>query len=132
MALDKLAVAVRKLHEEVMGTPIHFGRKPNEAIKRAVDPSHPTEPIEGTEPISPADPAGQHVAKPTFQAMVEVATAALLDHKDPHEAVEALLGEGEMEGEAEIVRAVEAALDTLEIEVKEPEAEQAPPDTDQG
>jgi hypothetical protein len=98
------------------------GRKPTEAVKKAVDPSHPTEPIENNGDA----PAGSPDALPPFGSMVEAAKVALLDRKDPHEAVEALLGEGEPEDETLVVRAVEAALALLDIAVKAPEP--APPE----
>lgn len=124
MALDNLAKAVRTLHEAVMGNPITMGKTASsvEAVKKAVDPSHPTEPIENNGDA----PAGSPDALPPFGSMVEAAKVALLDRKDPHEAVEALLGEGEPEDETLVVRAVEAALALLDIAVKEPEP--APPE----
>jgi hypothetical protein len=116
MSLDKIAATVRKLHETVMSGGINFKRVPAETIKRPVDPSSRTEPIEDTEARAGGDPQG---AKPPFEAMVKAAASALLNGKDPHEAVEKLLGEGEPEDETEVIRAVEAAIATLDIEEKE-------------
>lgn len=118
MALDNLAKTVRALREAMMSAPITMGRVGVEAVKKAVDPSHPTEPIENHE-----QPAGPEGAKPSFEAMVAAAKTALLDRKDPHEAVEQLLGEGEPEDETQIVQAVEAALNMLDIEERELEPE---------
>ena len=129
MALDNLAKTVRALHEALIpsnGTKLSPGHI--EAVKKAVDPSHPTEPIEGKEPVDGA-PTGPQGAKPPFEAMVEAAMQALLDRKDPHEAVEALLGKGEPdEADFEVTKAVEMALGMVEIEIKEQAAEPAPPE----
>ena len=128
MALENLAKVVRALHEAVMGNPSALGREHVEVVKKAVDPSHPTEPIEGKEPVDGA-PTGPQGAKPPFEAMVEAAMQALLDRKDPHEAVEALLGKGEPdEADLEVAKAVEMALGMVEIEIKERTAEPAPPE----
>lgn len=125
MALDNLAKTVRALHEAVMGNPITMGKTASsvEAVKKAVDPSHPTEPIENNGDVT----TGPQGAKPPFEAMVEAAKVALLDRKDPHEAVETLLGNGEPdEADSEVTKAVETALALLDIVVKEPET--APPE----
>lgn len=128
MALDNLAKTVRALCEALIpsnGTKLSPGHI--EAVKKAVDPSHPTEPIEGKEPVDGA-PAGPQGAKPPFEALVETAVEALLAHKDPHEAVEKLLGNEPDEADLEVTKAVEMALGMLEIEIKEQAAEPAPPE----